>query len=68
MENLGAMADSRYTGFCEITDRDILELHCSPQAASWQSTGHNNTPLTGAEQDRLLLYFTTTFKGAPFKL
>ena len=29
MENLGAMADSRYTGFREITDRDVLELHCS---------------------------------------
>ena len=30
MENLGAMADSRYTGFREITDRDVLELHCIP--------------------------------------
>ena len=29
MENLGAMADSRYTGFREIMDRDVLELHCS---------------------------------------
>ena len=29
MENLGAMAYSRYTGFREITDRDVLELHCS---------------------------------------
>ena len=28
MENLGAMAYSRYTGFCEIMDRDVLELHC----------------------------------------
>ena len=28
MENLGAMADSGYTGFREITDRDVLELHC----------------------------------------
>ena len=28
MENLGAMADSRYTGFRKITDRDVLELHC----------------------------------------
>ena len=28
MENLGAMAYSRYTGFHEITDRDVLELHC----------------------------------------
>ena len=25
---LGAMADLRYTGFCEITDRDVLDLHC----------------------------------------
>ena len=23
------MADPRYTGFCEITDHDVLELHCS---------------------------------------
>ena len=29
LENLGAMAYSRYTGFREITDRDVLELHCS---------------------------------------
>ena len=28
MENLGAMACSRYTGFRKITDRDVLELHC----------------------------------------
>ena len=28
MENLGAMAYSRYTGFREIMDRDVLELHC----------------------------------------
>ena len=28
MENLGAMAYSRYTGFHEITDPDVLELHC----------------------------------------
>ena len=28
MENLGAMAYSRYTGFREITDHDVLELHC----------------------------------------
>ena len=28
MENLGAMADPRYTGFREITDRDLLEPHC----------------------------------------
>ena len=31
MENLGAMAYSRYTGFREITDRDVLELHCISQ-------------------------------------
>ena len=29
MENLGAMAYSRYTGFREITDRDVLELYCT---------------------------------------
>ena len=28
MKNLGAMAYSRYTGFHEITDCDVLELHC----------------------------------------
>ena len=29
MENLGAMVYSRYTGFREITGRDVLELHCT---------------------------------------
>ena len=29
MKNLGAMADSRYTGFREITDRDVLDLQCT---------------------------------------
>ena len=29
MENLGAMAYSWYTGFREIMDRDVLELHCT---------------------------------------
>ena len=28
MENLGAMADSWYTGFRKITDRDVLDLYC----------------------------------------
>ena len=28
MENLGAMADLRYTGFREITDHDVLDLYC----------------------------------------
>ena len=28
MENLGAVADSRCTGFREITDRDVLDLQC----------------------------------------
>ena len=28
MENLGAVAYSQYTGFREITDCDVLELHC----------------------------------------
>ena len=28
MENLGAMADSRYTGFPQITDCDVLDPHC----------------------------------------
>ena len=35
MENLGAMAYSRYTGFCKITDRDVLELHCSSGKGSF---------------------------------
>ena len=26
MENLGTVADSRYTGFGEIMDRDVLDL------------------------------------------
>ena len=30
MENLGAMADSRYTGFREITNGDVLDLQCIP--------------------------------------
>ena len=34
MENLGAMAYSRYTGFRKITDRDVLELHCISVAIS----------------------------------
>ena len=34
MENLGAMAYSRYTGFREITDRDVLELHCIYQVSA----------------------------------
>ena len=28
MEYLGAMAYSQYSGFREITDRDVLDLHC----------------------------------------
>ena len=28
MVNLGSTDDSRYTGFCEITDRDVLDLQC----------------------------------------
>ena len=39
MENLGAMADSRYTGFREITDRDLLELHCITLKMSSQTSG-----------------------------
>ena len=38
MENLGAMACSRYTGFQEITDRDVLELHCIPKALAHLQT------------------------------
>ena len=39
MENLGAMAYLRYTGFREITDRNVLELHCINVAIN------QNTPL-----------------------
>ena len=28
MVNLGSMDDSRYTGYREITDRDVLDLQC----------------------------------------
>ena len=31
MVNLGSMDDSRYTGFREITDRDVLDLQCTPK-------------------------------------
>ena len=39
MENLGAMADPRYTGLREITDRDVLELHCSVREFIQSLTG-----------------------------
>ena len=32
MVNLGSTDDSRYTGYREITDRDVLDLQCSLQA------------------------------------
>ena len=35
MENLGAMAYSWYTGFREITDRNVLELHCTLILFKW---------------------------------
>ena len=38
MENLGAMAYSRYTGFRKITDRDVLELHCNHKVFRVEST------------------------------
>ena len=28
MVNLGSTDDSRYTGYREITDRDVLDLQC----------------------------------------
>ena len=28
MENLGSMADLRYTGFRKVMDRDVLDLQC----------------------------------------
>ena len=30
MVNLGSTDDSRYTGYREITDRDVLDLQCIP--------------------------------------
>ena len=39
MENLGAMAYSRYTGFREITDRNVLELHCITTLLSFEQLG-----------------------------
>ena len=35
MENLGAMAYLRYTGFREITDHNVLELHCISLSFFW---------------------------------
>ena len=29
MVNLGSTDDSRYTGYREITDRDVLDLQCT---------------------------------------
>ena len=47
MENLGAMAESRYTGFCEITDRDVLDLYCTnmmkPVYSRQRSQGFNHS-------------------------
>ena len=37
MENLGAMADSQYIGFREITDRDVLDLQGSELHAQGMS-------------------------------
>ena len=31
MENLGSTAESRYTGQCEITDHDVMDLQCTTQ-------------------------------------
>ena len=28
VENLGSTADSQYTGFCQITDCHVMDLHC----------------------------------------
>ena len=47
MENLGAMADPRYTGFREITDRDVLELHCSKKQKSNEFSGSENSDKMG---------------------
>ena len=39
MENLGAMADSPYTGFREIMDHDILDLYCSVGGSNQSTMG-----------------------------
>ena len=54
MENLGAMAYSRYTGFREITDRDVLELHCNIDRM-----GINNRSLIS--RNRFICFSTTKF-------
>ena len=48
LENVGAMAYSRYTGFREITDRDVLELHCTMAGLKTSSRNYLlNMPVLG---------------------
>ena len=35
MVNLGSTDDSRYTGYREITDRDVLDLQCILKSISY---------------------------------
>ena len=36
MVNLGSTDDSRYTGYREITDRDVLDLQCTLRRSTLQ--------------------------------
>ena len=57
MENLGAMADSRYTGFREITDRDVLDLYCI------QGQGHTLTLAQGHSNMNIKTCFSQKLLG-----
>ena len=55
MENLGAMADLRCTGFHELTDSDVLDLYCS-YGQGYVSFSH------------YLLYFTYFYQKTIFDI
>ena len=40
MVNLGSTDDSRYTGYREITDRDVLDLQCSSKVLFSNTLAH----------------------------
>ena len=40
MVNLGSTDDSRYTGYREITDRDVLDLQCNSKADLHHMNAH----------------------------
>ena len=54
MVNLGSTDDSRYTGYREITDRDVLDLQCILiSILGWAS---KLSELTGNEKQIWLTY------------